>query len=140
MIPTFGCIVKISKTRSVDNRRSSSTTGIFDVIDGGLRPREVWAVSLDDLRSLEACQTRGFLDFRRYERGTTAPLRASTRITFRLARYWRGRRQFLLELLQLRFDRVFCWLWSMFRPHDGHTESCFNPVEKSVESLGCTQK
>ena len=48
-IPTFGCIVKISKTRSVDNRRSSSTTGIFNVIDGGLRPREVWAVSLDDL-------------------------------------------------------------------------------------------
>ena len=49
MIPTFGCIVKISKTRPVDNRRSSSTTGIFNVIDGGLRPREVWAVSLDDL-------------------------------------------------------------------------------------------
>ena len=33
-------IVEISKTHSVDSRRSSSTTGIFNVIDGGLRPRE----------------------------------------------------------------------------------------------------
>ena len=42
---TFGCIVEIPKTRSVDNRRSSSTTGIIDVIDWGLRPRGVWAGS-----------------------------------------------------------------------------------------------
>ena len=33
-------IVEISKTHSVDSRRLSSTTGIFNVIDGGLRPRE----------------------------------------------------------------------------------------------------
>ena len=33
-------IVEISKTHSVDSCRSSSTTGIFNVIDGGLRPRE----------------------------------------------------------------------------------------------------
>ena len=33
-------IVEISKTRSVDGSRSSSTTGTFNIIDGGLQPRE----------------------------------------------------------------------------------------------------
>ena len=63
------------------------------------------------------------------------------RITpFRLARYWRGRRQFLLELLQLCFDRISSWLWSMFGHRDGDTEPRFHPVEQSVECLGCTQE
>ena len=41
-------IVEISKSCSVDSRRSSSTTGIFDVIDGELRSKEGCAMSLDD--------------------------------------------------------------------------------------------
>ena len=39
---------EISKTYSVDIRRSSSTTGVANVSDGGLQPREVWALSFDD--------------------------------------------------------------------------------------------
>ena len=42
-------IVEMSKTRPVDSRRSSSTTGIFDVIDGELGSREGCAMSLDEL-------------------------------------------------------------------------------------------